>query len=453
MAETMVQIPFTNIALLSQYTLLHDAYYGSGGFKDGRYLVPHVRTNPEQFVEMKAQCFYANYLKPVLNSHVSPIFAQDADRVLNESLQDEERLNGFLANADGLGHSLQRVVKRSARMAKLYAACFAVVDNWEEPAQTRAQAIDERKYPFVVVVPASAVASWDMDGRGRFTRFTYAEVINGKESYKTWTDAEWYISDRDGNKAINEASGANALGYVPVASLYSFDREDIFDVLPLSEFYAIARVNARIFNLDAEITELERSQAYSILFYPGNPASLAGGTRNAIGFDPTTNQAPFFASPDAQQLKGLMEGRAALVGDIYRQANLTHLHQGEGANASGIAKQYDLEITSQALRDFTLNIEQFENQIVRIFGDYLGVDYGYSVTYSRNYAIQVPLDVLREGSEALLQDFGATGNAEVKKRSAASLFTDAEILEKVNASIDEQAADEDLGSEFDKTVV
>jgi hypothetical protein len=448
MAEVQT-IPFTNVAKLSQYTLLHDAYYGTGGFKDGRYLVPHIRTNPEQFMEMKAQAFYSNYLKPVLNSHVSPIFAQDAQRTWDERFDEDLRLQGFLDNADGLGHSLQRVSKRSARMSKLYAACFAVVDNWQETAATRAEAVAGRRYPFVIVVPASAVATWDMDGRGRFLRFTYAETEGGKERFKTWTETEWYISDREGVRVKDGAGGANALGYVPVSSLYSFDREDIFEVLPLSEFYAIARVNHRIFNLDAEITELERSQAYSILFYPGNPASLSGGTRNAIGFDPSVSHAPFFGSPDAKQLEALQAGRAALVGDIYRQANLTHLHQGEGANASGIAKQYDLEITSQSLRDFTLNIEQFENRIMKIFGDYLQADFAYSVTYPRNYAIQVPIDILREGSEALAQDFGALGNAEVKKRSAAALFPDYDTLEAVNASIDLQAEDEAEGAALD----
>lgn len=446
---TYVPLPYTNVAKLSQYTLLHDAYYGTGGFKSGAYLVPHVRTNPEQFDEMKAQCFYSNYLRPVLNSHVSPIFAQDAKRTWAEAYSDDARLQGFLQNADGLSHSLQRVVKRCARMSKLYATCFAIVDNLQQTASTRAEAIEQRAFPFVIVVPASAVATWELDGMGRFARFTYSEVQGGAERYKTWTAKEWFVSDREGNRKEGQPFGVNSLGYVPIAALYAFDREDSFDVLPLSEFYAIARVNHRIFNLDSEITELARSQAYSILFYPGSPASLSGGTRNAIGFDPSVSHAPFFASPDAAQLKGLQEERAQLVGDIYRQANLTHLHQGEGAQTSGIAKQYDLEITSQALRDFTLNIEQFENRIVKIFGDYLGVNYGYSVTYPRNYAIQVPIDVLREGSEALLQDFGTLGNAEVKKRSARAMFQDQETLQIVEESIDQEAQDSELGGDLD----
>lgn len=448
--DMQVSIAYTNVALLSQYELLKDAYYGTGGFKDGRYLVPHIRTDIDQFRDMKAQAFYSNYLKPVLNSHISPIFGQDAERSWDEAYEDEPILNGFLNDADGMGHSLQRVVKWNARLAKLYAVSFALVDNWAFPAENKLDAVEARSYPFVISIPASAVCGWELDAIGRFNRFTYAEINEGEKRYKTWTRSEWFISTSEGKKKQGEPSGKNALGYVPIASLYSFDREDLFDVLPLSEFYSLARVNHRVYNIDAEITELARSQAYSILFYPGNPASLAGGTRSAIGFDGSLSHAPFFASPDAAQLKGLMEERAELVGEIYRQANLTHLHSGESAAASGIAKQYDLEITSQALRDFTLNIEQFEDRIVKIFGDYRAINYGYSVEYSRNYAIQDPMAVLLQNGEALNQDFGARGNAEVKKRSAAVLFPDTETLTAVEESIDLQAADEALGSALDK---
>lgn len=446
---TFIPLAYTNVALLSQYEFLHDAYYGTGGFKDGRFLVPHIRTNPEQFKEMKAQCFYSNYLKPVLNSHISPIFGQDAKRTWAEQYAEDEILTGFLDNCDGMGHSMQRVSKWNARLSKLYAVSFVLVDNWQFTPDTRADAINQRNYPFTVSIPASAVATWELDQIGRFNRFTYCEIFEGKERYKSWTRSKWYISDREGKPVTNGDSGDNLLGYVPVSTLYSYDRENLFEVLPLSEFYALGRVNHRIFNLDAEITELARSQAYSILFYPGSPASLSGGTRNAIGFDPSVSHAPFFASPDAQQLKGLMEERGELVGEIYRQANLTHLHQGEGTQASGIAKQYDLEITSQALRDFTLNIEQFENRIVEIFGDYRNIDYGYKVEYSRNYAIQEPLQVLREGSEALLQDFGTLGNAEVKKRSARALFSDDATLEEVYKSIDDEANDQEQAEALD----
>jgi hypothetical protein len=456
-------IPFTNPATIDPYLFLHDAYYGTGGFRNGNYLVPYVRTDPEAFKELKALAYYANYVKPIVNSHISPIFSKPRQWVVAEGMEDEPFLTSFLEDADAQGHPLERFVKWAARMAKLYGCAFGLVDNFraEEIPDNQAASLAGRLFPYAVGIAPAAVSAWVLDSQGRFTSFTYLERVEGSVSqikiYKTWTREEWFRSDKEGNKLVGDGAehGYHDLGRVPIASLYAFDREDMSEVLPLSEFYGVARLNHRIYNLDAEITELSRSQAYSIFCYPGQPASLTAGPRSAIAFAKDASKGPYFESPDAEQLRTLLESRGQMVNELYRQAQLTHLHAGESSQASGVAKSYDLEITAQALRDFTGNIEQFENELVLLFGLYRSEDYGYSVEYPRDYSLEDLTLALDQALTALSIDFGIAGNAEVKKQAARAMFTEPDQLAIVEGSIEEQQGDaanagKELAQEFEQ---
>ena len=64
------------------------------------------------------------------------------------------------------------------------------------------------------------------------------------------------------------ASGKHGLGILPVFPLFA-RKEKPRQYLPTPEFYQVARVNKRIYNLCSEIDESLRGQAFSTLIYPG----------------------------------------------------------------------------------------------------------------------------------------------------------------------------------------
>ena len=65
------------------YTLLKDAYYGSGGFETGRYLNKHKREADDDYRFRQKNAYYLNYFSPIVNALVDPIFKRQPLRDLN----------------------------------------------------------------------------------------------------------------------------------------------------------------------------------------------------------------------------------------------------------------------------------------------------------------------------------------------------------------------------------
>ena len=61
-------------------TLLRDAYHGTGGFETGSYLVQYPVENATKFLRRQQISYYLNYLRPIVDSHVTPIFRRASMR-------------------------------------------------------------------------------------------------------------------------------------------------------------------------------------------------------------------------------------------------------------------------------------------------------------------------------------------------------------------------------------
>lgn len=428
------------------FQFLNDAYYGTGGFKNGKYLVKHPRETPEKYQKRQELAYYLNYVAPVVNSHVNPVFNKEPER----EWQENSLFSTFMDDADTLGTSLTRFMKRAGFTAKLQAVAFIVVDNTAEQPGNMADVLVQRKLPYVYIVQRNQVKSYKTNKAGRLIELSYTIAAETNESSQTntelwtWTTTAWSCQYADGKKQ----EGVHRLSRLPIVPLYAKPYEP-GKVLPQSEFYSIARTNKRLYNLCSEIDELIRSQAFNIMTYPlgerqtsDDVREIVTGTENAVGYDGTLQNSPDFIAPDSAPLEQLRQERKDLVTEIYRMAELSHV-TGVETKTSGVAKQWDFQNTNQVLSDFALNCEEAEREIARVFELWTNTSVNLYCTYSDDFGIVDVSGALDEVGKALDLAIGGQFDVEVKKKAAAVYLNDLpeERFDAVVDDIDQQADD------------
>ena len=138
-------------------TLLKDSYEGTGGFQDGSYLAQHKREYITNYQVRQSLCYFLNYMQPIVNSHVNPLFrtsptrnwagkaAGTSDGITATTQMTTTNASGapsggagagssaywdaFVNDVDMHGTNLTSFMKRAAQAAKLYGVCFIVCDN------------------------------------------------------------------------------------------------------------------------------------------------------------------------------------------------------------------------------------------------------------------------------------------------------------------------------------
>lgn len=446
--ESFVAMPYGGLPNDEQF--LSDSYYGDGGYKDGSYVVPHPRETPLKYGRRKLLAYYFNYVKPCVDGNVNPIFKELPVRSYKTG---SPYFEGFLADCDLKGTSLDQFIKGAALEAKLYGLCVVFVDNFggEELSQlSRLEAEQKRRYPYVYTLRNSQIKEYAYDHTGKLTSLTFEERrINpgdGKEQQITWTWTAEYIHRQAQGEA--EQVMENKLGRIPVVLLYGAKPRK-GELKPTSGFYQVAKANLALYNACSELRELLRSQAFNILTYGigeddnyDKVKEIVASTENVMVYRGNLN-APQYIAPSAAPAEMLLSEIKLLVEEIYRMAGLASV-TGVQTEVSGAAKAWDFESTNTALSEFAKNVEQAEREIAQIFGVYTGTDLEFTSKYSENFGIEDTGAELDEITKALGLMIGGIFDRELKKKAARVMFKnlDDAVINEVTDDIESRAADE-----------
>jgi len=430
------------------FTFLEDAYYGQGGFKDGKYLVPHIRETVDKYIRRQKLAYYLNYVAPVVNSHVNPVFKQEPEREWNAN----KLFSGFIEDVDTLGTPLTRFMKRAGRIAKLHGVAFIVVDNVNEQPGNMADVLRQRAFPYAYVVTKKQVLTCKTNKAGRLVEFSYtvaaetsSDLVTQTETW-IWTPTTWKYQGAGGTTR----EGEHKLSRLPVIPLLSRSMEP-GKLMPQSEFYNIAQTNSALFNLCSEIRELMRAQAFGILTYPvasgqeiDDLKEIIVGPENLLGYMGDLSNKPEYIAPPAEQLQQLREERNDLIQEIYRMAEQSHV-SGVETKASGVAKQWDFEAQgNQVLADFALNCQDAEKEIARVFELWTNGTVEFSSKYADDFGVIDISTILDEVTKALDANISPQFNVEVKKKAVAVYFNDLpeDRYDAIIQNIDARAQDE-----------
>lgn len=404
---------------IEEYSLLNNAYYGDGGFLNGKYLVQHPRESSEKYQQRLALAYYLNYTSPCVNAHVDPIFKRDPQREYSGAIT--ALWEDFAKDTDLAGTDLNTLVKRWAVAAKLYGIGYVVCDNALQPGSTIGEILASKKRPYAYLLDPDRVKEIKVDNNGKIIYFSFLErdPKSKRDFVRIFTYKGWEL--RDGDKIVS--NGAYDFGRVPVVKLASREISP-FDMFPASEFISIAMTNRSIYNKCSWLDDILRNQTFSILTYPTTKAEeLDIGTDNALAYPPDSRHIPSFIAPPAECATVLANQIQMLQEEIYRMAVVVNV-TGVRTQSSGVAKQWDFEQTNQLLSSFAGNIDVAETELAELFALWLGSEFDYQCNYPKDFSVSDVTTELANAETAKALDFGTTFNTEILKRVITSYLPD-----------------------------
>lgn len=436
---------------IDRYKLLDDAYRAEGGFEDGSYLIPHPSERAEKYLRRKNMSYYINYVKPIVNSLVNPIFKTDPIR---DNISSQYK--AFAEDVDGNGTTLTRFMKKAAIRAKLHGVEFIVMDmdkvDISKPITKKEQA-EKRLYPYLYLVSPAQIDRWYQDKLGKLISITYwidnnelqADGTARKVRERwTWTN-EFYIKEIEGK----EEKEVNPIGQIPIIPVFG-TRNDTNTLIPQSDMYSIARTNHALFNACSELRERNRAQAFSLLTIPIEPdddfdaseaAPVQYGTADTLVYK-QGSQAPAWITPPSASSDIIRDEIRMMVQEIYRMASLRLKGESLGYNISGIAFSYDNQQLYQTIGEFAQEIKSSEEKLAYIFGKYTGEDNSnIAITYNSEFGVIDNSVLLANAVTALQMNISPEANKEIKKLVIKGILEnqDDSVLRKVLESFEAQS--------------
>ena len=448
-SETIKQLMMTasyDGILVDKYELLDNAYRASGGFEDGSYLIPYPSERAEKYLRRKHMAYYINYVKPVVDAHINPVFKNPPTREGMSSTFQQ-----FVNDVDGNGTTLTRFMKKASIRAKLHGVEFIVVDMEqlnEGTLLTQKQMIDNRVYPYLYLVSPKQVQNYYTDKFGRLISITYTvqnTALDNDGNVKQITEVWTWTKDKC-RREINSkvVDMPNKLGIIPIIPLYGATN-DTDDLLVQPDVLSIGKVAFAIFNGCSELRELHRRQAFSILTYPlheedeydigQDPIQL--GTSDCLLYRADTNCRPEFITPPTSSSDVILNEINFCIKEIYRMANMRMITGVSQYNVSASAKQQDSENLYREIDEMAQNVQETEYKIAQVFARYLNESMeNFVVVYTPEYGIADITETLNSATTALTMNICKDFNEEVKKQVIKTVLSDvdsrivSDILEK-----------------------
>ncbi len=380
----------TGINKVNVYKLVRDAYNGTGGFRDGSYLVEHKRE--ANFKERQGYSYNLNYFRPILDSLINPVFKRPAERVYKNDEYKE-----FEKDCDRNGTHLNKFMKKLAKRGKRDGCVFVVMDTPSEQPISKAEALEKRTFPYVYLKYARDVFEYEVDKSRKllsivFREWTGIQTKTGKreEQYRKWFPGGWELYKKIENGELKDRidSGVSPNGVFNVIPVFFAESEEGEGYLPHPPLYDIARLNAAIYNVSSELREVQRKQGFSILALPtdgSQEGQIEVGSESVLGYPHESRHKPEFINAEVEQQRSLMEEREKLTEETYKQAKIAGVTG--VVKQSGIAKQWDFEATDVELAEVARICEFVEAMMCNTFQDLATLNFDFIARYPEQFGV------------------------------------------------------------------
>jgi hypothetical protein len=356
----------------ARFKFIANALNGSGGFKDGSYIIKYPRESDEKYERRKEIAWYVNDLKEACLRFVGYLSRKSPSRILNNDLLDL-----FAQDCDWQGNSLDVLWSDFTIDAKARGIMLLLVDMPAANQET------DRTFPYIASIVPEIVDKYEVNERGLITwiEITGTTIVDGKtvDILRGWDITKWWV--RKGTTFLSQ--GDHNLGVCPVISF----AESTF---PLEGSFAqIADVSKRLYNARSELDEILRSQTFSILTYQTPPqqmipldvATVAGqiGTNNMLIH---SGETPSFVAPPS----GPSDIYIKVIADLQDKiGSIGHILE-PIAGDTGIALNYKFQQINSALSQWATKLLDTERKIWDLVCLWLGLENKTQISWERDFS-------------------------------------------------------------------
>lgn len=455
---------------IDKWEFFYLTYYGGESYSD-EHLFKYFKEGEDEFIGRQRRAYRENHSRRVVDLINSYLFKEPPVR-----RYESELIAKFIDNADGRGGTLDHFMKTASQLSSALGRVYIVCDRKklpeEEATGTHADNINPLAQPYVYLILPQNMLDIGIDDYGAVTWALVRELYRpGTESfynasqtvqyrYRLWEKGKWTLFDNDGT--ITDA-GETGLEFVPIVYL---DNEELIlnPYAGLSLINDIAYLDRSIFNNWSRLDTIVCDQTFSQLTFPiegllneiidNNELRdqfMKLATNRVLFYSNQADARPEFIHPDASQAQFILDMIQVQVKQLYASIGLQAEMATETGKQSGVAKAYDFDKLNKLLANKADNLEQAENQIFKVVGEWYNVS-GTSVrvNYPDEFDTRGLTDELDIAERLVLLDVSDTLMKEFNKMIAAKALPKAEreTLDIINKEIDDNV--DQRGEEKDK---
>lgn len=371
--------------------LYRDAYFATGGFENGKYLVKTEVETAEKYEYRQSMGSYSNFYQVSVDANLLPIF-DDVKRGYNvgEGQEANPQYELLVDDIDGNGTDLDTFLEEAGIEADYSGAIITLQNSTGGSNSSREDDLNGSNYPYVTKYTQLDIVEYELDGRLNIIYFTYPYT----DEYNATKYNSYYYNKEEKQAYMYKDTTPVGFGgkFNPTGDFDLLDHKakvlatnTQFDpnYLPNPKYASIVQSSKSHYQLTSLMQYQALTSTVSIMDFPGqlSPEGVVVTEQTIIQNEHETRGIEF-KTPE-NTMERLRDEADALKKDIFTVANLSILFT--DASASGESKKMSDNIRVQQLKPKSNAISRFDKMMMKDLLSTIGLDY-------RKYEVAYPAD-------------------------------------------------------------
>jgi hypothetical protein len=378
---------------LPRWKFLLESYVGGEEYRQAGHLTRYVLETDGEYAARLKNTPLENHCASVISVYNSFLFREEPKREFG-TLESMIELVDFLEDADMDGRSLNAFMKDVATWSSVFGACWIILAKPNVGANTRAdeQAMGVR--PYVNLLTPMVVLDWrwsrQASGRYELVYFKYLEDVNGDvRVVKEWTKETIrtvQVNIKD-NRIDNDIIEINGLGKIPAVCAYN--GRSMVRGIGISDISDIADSQKFIYNATSEVDQAIRMDSHpSLVATPETQVGTGSGALIRIPENLDPGLKPYLLEYSGASIDSIYTSIKHTVDAIDKMANTGAVRAVESRTLSGVAMETEFQLLNARLSEKADNLELCEEQLWRLFAEYMGTQWQGMIDYPGSFNIR-----------------------------------------------------------------
>jgi len=392
----------------AEQEFLKRSYVGGAEYREGEYLIRHVREAKKSFVRRLAQAVFTNYVSPVIDIYNSYLHKDKVTRK-NEGI-NQALYEAYSDDADLEGRSHAKVMREVSRLASLFGSIGILVDSPANLTGNLGSDLAKGLHTYTKLYTLENIINMIYDystGRPVLDIVVLHEDFNGGayEHYVIYTTNEFFrFKKKSRGQPELISQGEHSLGLVPF--IFHKNKDGMLGDTGVSDVVDIAELNKRVYQFDSAALEIIENTSFPFLEVPrmpnvgGDSGDIEIGTTNVLEFDADAQDGRHkYVEPSGDSLDAILNWRNQTLEDIRYHSKIGGTDSTKtGGNAeSGVTLELRFQQLNAVLSEKAEAMENTETAIFNLVAMWNAMNYEGSVEYTRRFGVRdlgMELDVI-----------------------------------------------------------
>lgn len=377
----------------SRWQYLLESFMGGDEYRRAGHLTRYQLETDQEYVARLKNTPLDNHCHSVIAVYNSFLFRRDPEREYGP-LANLPELNEFLEDADLDGRSLNNFMKDVTTWSSVFGNCWIIVTKPNVGAQTVAQEQYLGIRPYVSLITPLMVLDWrwqrDVAGRYTLSYLKYLEEVNGNvRTFKEWTPetVRTVTVDVKNFEFLEDTVETNGLAKIPAVCVYN--GRSLVRGIGISDITDIADAQKFIYNAKSEISQSIQLDSHPSLV--ATPETIVGTGSGALIRMPENLDSglkPYVLDFGGADVGNIISTINHTIESIDKMANTGAVRATESRVMSGVAMETEFQLLNAKLSEKGDQMELAEEQMWRLFAEYMGTTWQGKVTYPNSFNIR-----------------------------------------------------------------